>query len=427
MDLRSRFTILENGLQVVSVERPGSRTAMLCVDVHVGSRYEAPADAGLSHLLEHMLFQGSAAHGTPVVINRMAESLGAALNGCTSRDSTRIEHWVSASHLTESAKLVAGLLEAPRFDDLETERQIVIEETLEEFDEAGRRTDPETLSRQAAWPDCPLGTPIVGGLDTLARFDVNDLKRHHAKHYCAHNMLLTVVGPASPEALIEAVRAPFSSLPSGARVLAAKAAPSAGPVVVRVEDTGSQCECRLVFHTPGRDSEMGHALSIARLVLDDGMATRLQRRLGAELGLAYDQWAMWEAYPDIGLFEFGALVSPEKVELFFNEAYDLALGLVNDPPRGEELARLRFRTRWAFESAMESPDGLLNAYALPRFYGEKETNPADLLEALLSVTPEAISAAAAAAFVPSKAVLTCVGPMSKGTRRALRALPRRWR
>jgi predicted Zn-dependent peptidase len=427
MDFDTRFTTLVNGLDVLALRRPGTSTATLCLDVHVGSRYEGPADSGLSHLLEHMLFQGSAAHGPPADINRAAESMGAALGGSTSRDSTRLEHWVSADALSESAALMAGLVASPRFEDLETERQIVIEEALEEFDETGRRTDAETLSRQAAWADAPLGAPIVGALEALERFGVDDLHRHHQRHYGAANMQLTVVGPDAPDALIETVADAFGTLRAGERVTPAEAPSSFdGPAVVRVNDTGAQCECRLLFHTPGRHSETALALSLARLVIDDGMASRLHQRLGAELGLAYDQWAMWESYPDTGLFELGALVSPDKVETFFTEAQQLARSLSRKPPAGEELERLRFRTRWAFESAVESPEGLINAYAMPHFYEEKIRCPAALLEALLAVTADQIAAAADAHFRATEAVLTCVGPMSKGTRRALRALPRRW-
>ena len=95
MEFPNRFTTLANGLDVIAIQRPGARTAMLNVDVHVGARYEAPEDSGLSHLLEHMLFQGSERHGAPVRINRLAESLGAALNRCTSRDATRIERLIA--------------------------------------------------------------------------------------------------------------------------------------------------------------------------------------------------------------------------------------------------------------------------------------------------------------------------------------------
>ncbi|MCA9538089.1 MAG: insulinase family protein [Myxococcales bacterium] len=418
---------LPNGLLAVAISRPWASTAMFCVDVRVGARFEAPQDSGLSHFLEHMIFQGCDGLPTPEAVNEASERLGAALDASTTRDSTRFEHWVAADRLTESARLVGALLGSPRFASIESERAIILEEALDEFDEDGRRVDAETLSRRALWPASPIGQSVIGELAHLRRFGVADLRRHHARFYGAANMVATAVGPQSVDELMAITRDALGRLPAGQRT--EPAPPGAlpeGPVIDLVDDHRSQCDCRLVLRTPGRADPDAAAFALLRIALDDGLASRMHRRLGGELGLAYDQWALWEHYPDTGAFELGAQVSPGKVRTFFTEAQRLIEGLISAPPEGEELARVRFRARWAIESALDTPDGLVSLHGAPYLYTDAPPGPADRIAAFDRITTDDLRRVARRLIEPRGYVACCVGPIDKATRRALRAGARKF-
>ncbi|MCA9526594.1 MAG: insulinase family protein, partial [Myxococcales bacterium] len=202
---------LENGLLVVALQRPGD-TALLNVDVRVGSRFESRGDHGLSHFLEHMIFQGSASVPEPAEVNRRAERMGAAFDAWTARDSSRYSHWLDPKRLPDSAALLADLLHRPVFAELESERAIIVEESLDEFDEDGRLVDADTIARRALWPHSPLGQNVIGAQENLKRFSREDLHRHHARYFGARNMVLTIAGPDDPQALLDAVAGPFSAL-----------------------------------------------------------------------------------------------------------------------------------------------------------------------------------------------------------------------
>lgn len=417
---------LEGGPTVVAIHRPGTTTATTCVDLAVGSRYEAPADNGLSHFLEHMLFQGCDGYPSPMAVNSAAERLGAAIDASTGRDHTRFEHWVAADRLGESTRLIGALMRSPKFASIETERAIILEEALDEFDEDGRRTDGDTLSRRALWPGLGLGQSIIGELPNIRRFDLDDLKRHHQRGYGARNMVISVVGPQSIDALMSHARAGFGDLPSGEKL-----SPSAdledlgGPHIELLNDHRSQCDCRLVIRTPGRDHRLATALALTQLALDDGLASRMHRRLGEELGLAYEQWATWERYPDTGAFEMGAMVSPGKVRTFYEEALGLLRGLADAPPVGDELDRVRFRARWAIASAQESAEGLIGLHATSLLWADTVPSPAERLARCEAVTSREIGEAAAMLLDPRAMVVCCVGPTDKLTRRSIRAQFRR--
>lgn len=419
--VRARVRRLPNGVTLVAVERAGP-TALLGVDVRVGARYEAPADAGLSHFLEHMVFQGCEGFPTPLAVNEAAERMGSALDASTARDHTRFEHHVAADRVAESAHLLAALLRAPAFEDIDSERAIILEEALDEVDDTGRLVDPDTLSRRALWPDSPLGQSVIGDRARVQAFDTDDLRRHHGHHYVGANLVVSAVAPAPAEAILDTLAAAFAAHPAGPRVEPPPAGRLPGrPVAEVVADGRSQCECRLVFRTPGITDPVAPALQMLRLALDDGLASRMHRRLGAELGLAYDQWAAWERYVDTGAFEVAAVVSPGKVATLVDEAQALLRGLITDPPRGDELARLRFRARWALECLLDGPEGLAALYATPHLYEAQPPTVAERWARLEALGPDDLAAAAEAVFVPEGHVGCCVGPLGKSERRHFRA------
>ncbi|MGK0361556.1 MAG: putative Zn-dependent peptidase [Bradymonadia bacterium] len=412
---------LPNGARIIAISQPHLGTAALNVDVRVGSRHEATADNGLSHLLEHMIFQGCASEPDPKAVNRRAEGMGAAFEAWTARDATRLSHWLDPAQLADSAGLLADLMHRPKFANLETERAIVLEEGLDELDERGNLVDADTWSRRDAWPDSPLGQSVIGLPRNLERFTVDDLKRFHARHYCARNLVITCVGPRPVDEMIAAM-APFGALPTGEMAVAdGPGRGPKGPKIRTVEDGRSQIDARLLYRCPGRLDAAAPAIDLLRRALDDGLAARLHERLGGELGLAYDQWAMWEHYTDTGCFELGALVSLGKLQQFVVEAHGLLRGLIDNPPAGEELDRIKFRAGWAIRSAYDAHDGLIALYGSPHLYEESPPTPEEWLARINAVTPAQLAEVARAIFVPENYVSCFVGPLTKTDRRSLKA------
>ena len=423
-DIACATRTLASGLCVIALPMPEAATTLLAADVRVGSRFETSRDAGLSHFLEHMVFQGCDGHPNALAVNEAAERMGTALDAWTSRDSTHFEHQLSPEFTRDAISLLARVLSRPAFHDIESERSIILEEALDEVDERGRLIDADTLSRQALWPESPLGQSVVGTPKNLERFSEGDLRRHHGHHYVAGNAVVTVAGPHSADELLDWLEASFATLtPGEPPPLPAPPTPPARGTFVHVDDDRSQVDCRLVFRTSGALDADAPALALCRMALDDGLASRLHRRLGNELGLAYDQWAMWERYLDVGAFEIGAQVSASKVPTFFAEAKGLLATLVSEPARGEELERLRFRARFHLRSMIERAEGRVALVAGNRLY---PTEPVDLnqrLSRLDAVTPEAISAAMAK-VLEGPAVGVAVGKLGRTAVQRLKDLIR---
>jgi predicted Zn-dependent peptidase len=423
MRLEPALRRLPNGLTAVAVHRPGALAAVVTADVRVGARYESRTDSGLSHFLEHMVFQGCEGYPTSDALNEAAERIGAQIDASTGRDSTHFEHWVDPARQAEALGLLGALLRAPRFHAIESERAIILEEALDEVDERGQVIDAETLSRQDLWADNPLGQTVIGARENLRRFTVDDLRRHHGRHYVAPDIVVTVVSPHPVEASLDQVEAAFDRQPVGPRCEpVTPAPPRGGPRVRFVRDHRSQADVRLVFRTHGQKHPDATALGLVRTALDDGMASRLHRRLGGELGLAYEQWAALERYPDTGAFEIGAQVSPAKVPTFVEAAQKLLADLLRHPPDEDEMARVRFRARWGLTSALESPDAIAALVGTPRLYDAEPPSVAELLARIDRVTRDDLVRVARDVFTREGYVACVVGPLGRSERAAVKRL-----
>src|SRR5689334_18201877 len=153
--------LLGNGLRVVTVELPHLHSASVVMYARVGSRYESPADNGLSHFLEHMLFRGTERLPDAFLLNHAIEALGGTLYAETGRDYSLYQISLHPETLVDGIRLFGEIFCTPSFSDLEVERRIILEEMLEDDDEDGRLINIDDIARATVWPDHPLGYRII--------------------------------------------------------------------------------------------------------------------------------------------------------------------------------------------------------------------------------------------------------------------------
>src|SRR5262245_26782437 len=208
---------LSSGLRLVTVETPYLHTASICLYVRAGSRYETPSENGLSHFVEHMLFRGSSRYPDSLALNRAIEELGGTLYAETGRDYSLYQIPLAARDIPRGLAILGDLFSTPAFRDIELERQIILEEILEDLDDRGRNVNVDDLSRSVAWDGHPLGFTITGPLKNVRRFRQSDVRRHFARFYGAANMVLCVAGPLSHARVGRWAREAFGRVPAGAR------------------------------------------------------------------------------------------------------------------------------------------------------------------------------------------------------------------
>ena len=205
-------TVLDNGLRLLTAPMPHARSASVVIFLGVGSRYEAPAESGLSHFIEHMLFKGTARRPAARDISTTIEGVGGLLNAVTSQETTVYWAKIAQPHLTLALDLLVDILRHSSFapPEIANERQVILEEIDSLFDSPGELVG--LLIDQLLW-DGPLGWDIAGGKDTVSAFQRTDLLAYLARHYAPGNTVLSVAGNIDPLAVREQMAALLGDWP----------------------------------------------------------------------------------------------------------------------------------------------------------------------------------------------------------------------
>ncbi len=422
LEARSHEATLGNGLRVVVTPRPSLHRVSVGFFVAVGSRYETEADNGISHFLEHMLYRGTERHPSAHAQNYAFERIGGSLSATTHADHTHLGVVAPPESLAESMELLGEVVRAPRLGEIDVEKRIIREEILDDLDETGRQIDPDNVVRAAMFGDHPLGYTITGPLEALERFDEPKLRAHLARYYVASNSVLSIAGACDVQEALDLAERHFGALPRGER---ADPIPWAPPKrVVRrthVASPGSQTDLRLSWLTPGERDRLGPTIELMLRLLDDGMSTRLYKRLADDSGMVYDCSALWEPFVDVGALDLAAEVSPERLVDVVRSCLDMARELADDGPTDDELEKAKRRHRWSVEAALDHAEELESIFGLAVLFDRPRGFEA-IAKRFDAIDREAVREAARAVFRRDGLHLVTVGTMSAAARLELRKL-----
>jgi len=416
-----------NGLRIVVVPQPHLQGATLSVFVKVGPRYERAEVNGVSHFLEHMLFRGTEQFATAYDLSLATERLGGTLEAATYADFTNYSISVPSEHAESGLELLAELLRAPRFLDLELEKKIVREEILADLSADGREVDIDNLSRMLLFGDHPLGFKITGDADNVDRLGLDDLREHLRVHYGASNTVVVATGAVEPVAIIAAAKRVLGALPRGQLTLLEQPPPARhGRRLWFIENDASQTEVRVCFRSFGGDDPDYMALKLLLRVLDDGMSTRLHRRMTDETGLAYEAFAALDSYEEVGVVELGASVEHDKVA----EALSAMLAMMSELRDGQiaadELEKARTRYAWNLRRILDSAEDMAMYAGTQAVFGR---NPelGLLLAECEHVTLLDLERAARRVIRRENAYVVCVGKVKKSVERAATKALESWK
>ncbi|QRO00810.1 insulinase family protein [Archangium violaceum] len=409
--------VLPNGLRVVTIETPHLHTALLAVYVRTGSRHETAANNGVSHFLEHLFFRGSEGWPDTLRMNSAVEEVGGNLNGVTTRDHGYYYTPLHPAHLDVGLAILGDMLTRPKLTDMEVERNIILEEMLDEVDEKGRDIDIDNLSKRVLFPHHPLAFKIAGTRESVSKLTHEQVREHFARHYVTGNMVVTAAGRVKREEVLALVERHFTRLPEGPASDDLPPPPTpAGPNLHVVTHDEAQTEFRLSFRTVPEHHEDWPALQLLRRFLDDGLSSRLPFEIVEKRGLAYSVHASLEAFHDTGIFEIEAASAPERASLVVAEMFrvlgELCTTLVGD----EELARAKRRHRMLLEFAQDSPGELAGWFGGTELFRRPESfgRRADLVD---EATPAHVREVARRYFARENLTLVAVGQ-----RRGIKAL-----
>lgn len=416
---RASESILPNGLRVATLRLPHLHTVAVALFVRVGSRFESTRDNGLSHFVEHMMFRGTARFPDSLALNTALESLGTTLNAETGRDYTLFSVSVTPDVLGDALDVLGELMTSPRFDDIERERALVLEEINEDYDERGNEINGDDLARGLAFAGHPLGQRIIGPRRNVARFSAEDVRRHFARAYGARNCLLCVTGPVRHQEVVRAAR-PLAKMPSGKRLTMGRAPimPKKPQLTVAAEG-GSQTSLSLLVRGVAETHRDYAAFIALSRVLDDGMSTRLHYQLCDQRGLAYSIGAAIEPLADTSLLEIAGATAHSKVPALVAAILELLDGLRAGQISEAELAKVKRRYRFETLAILDDAPALAGWYGGASLYHVSPSIAARLAQ-IDELTISAVTRVARDVLRSHRMTLSLVGRVPEGRRRTVR-------
>ena len=352
---------LANGLTVISHAMPEVETVSLGIWVGAGSRSEGRPEHGVAHFLEHMAFKGTARRSARDIAEEI-EAVGGDLNAATGVDSTAYYSRVLRKDMPLALDILSDILLEPRFDGIELarERDVILQEIAASMD------SPDDivfdLASEAAFPDQPVGRPILGTARSVSGFDSAALGAYLAAHYHAPNMVLAAAGAVDHAALVAEAERRLSGLAESATALPEGAVYTGG--TKRSEKPFEQTHLVLAFEAPPYRHADYYAAQILAGALGGGMSSRLFQEVRERRGLCYAIYAFATGLTDSGMFAIHAAGASDRAhELFavirteleraadsgFDEAeidrvkaqlkMGLLAGLESSGTRAEQLAR----------------------------------------------------------------------------------------
>jgi predicted Zn-dependent peptidase len=407
-----RRTELDSGLVVLTEAMPGLRSASLGIWVRAGSVTERPAEMGVSHLLEHMVFKGTrrrSARDLALVLERV----GGSLDAYTTREHTSFQARVLDEHVDLALDVLGDLVLDPllRQGDLELEREVVLEEiaTVEDtpddlcFD----------LHAGELWGEHPYGYSILGTRDTVSTLQATDLERTHRALYHPGNLVFAAAGNVDHDRFVAQVAALVGSRSPGAAP-ATPALPAAAPDgwVSRIERASAQTH--IVFGTRcfGHGDPARYALVLLSNAFGGGMSSRLFQRVREELGLAYAVYSYQSFYHDAGYVGLYVGTRPEFADRAEAVLREELSRLVADGLTAEELHDVKGQVKGQIALSLESSSARLHRLAGTALYDEPFRTLEEVVARVDSVTLEEVAALAATYYDPDRQTVLRLGPLT---------------
>lgn len=402
-----------NGLVVLTERLPGVRSVAVGTWVRSASAHEAPAVMGVSHLLEHMVFKGTARR-TAREIALALESRGGALDAYTSRDHTSFQAHVLDQDLPLALDVLTDLVRQPalRESDLELERNVVLEEIN------GVADTPDDLVHElfgaTLYPEHPYGRPILGTAATVAALSADDLRAVHRRGYYPGNTVIAAAGNLDHDTVLAEIERQGWLAGDPVAPLAPADAPQAARGVEYAEDRQlSQVHIVMGSDTFPAADPRRWAMSLLSTTLGAGMSSRLFQRVREEQGLCYAIYCWHAMYRAGGNFALYLGTAPHTADAAVATVQQELARVAAEGLPSADLADAKGQLKGTLMLALESTSSRMSRLATHALTQEPYRPLDELLRLIDAVTPEDTAQVARDFLAPERMTTVRLGPSSR--------------
>ena len=400
---------LSNGLTVVTDPMPGLESASLGIWVNTGSRNETPPEMGVSHMLEHMAFKGTASRNARAIAEEI-EAVGGILNAYTGREQTAFHARILKNDVPLAMDIIADILTNPSFEqsELERERQVV----LQELGQARDTPDDIVFDhlQSAIFKEQPLGWPILGEEKTVNAFSREMLKDYMASQYRLEGMTLIASGAVDHAAILKLAEEKCGGLNPG-QVPPSAPAHYIGGDFRAVEDL-EQAHVAYAFPGLANPDADYFVAQVYATALGGGTSSRLFQEVREKRGLCYSVYAFSTGFQDsgfLGIYAGTGEVEAAELSAVIAGEMEAMTGKLTD----SEVARARAQLKVSLLMGMERPGTRAEQIAGQLFALGKVQSASEIVAQLDAIDAAAVKAYASQVIMAGHPTIAAVGPVTR--------------
>jgi predicted Zn-dependent peptidase len=336
---------------------PSVRSVSLGFWIGTGSRAETESEAGLSHLLEHLLFKGSSKYES-LQIDQIFDGMGAELNAGTGKETTSVYARVIDEHVPEAFDVMADMVFRPTLTDVESERAVILEEIAMYEDDPQEKVFD--LLGEAVFHDHPLGRAIIGRAPVIANTPVDEIARFHATRYTPDNIVIAAAGAIEHEAMVALTRERVDGAGAAIDLAGHEApAPNGSRRCFERKDTEQYHVCLGGFGL-SRHDDRRFALRVLDTIFGGTSSSRLFQEVREQRGLAYAVYSFTSAYQDTGQVGLYVGTRTDNLQQALEVVGTELDRLRKQPATADELNRAKENLKGRVVLALESTGARMN-------------------------------------------------------------------
>jgi predicted Zn-dependent peptidase len=412
----AQITELDSGIRVVTEAVPSVRSVALGLWVRTGSRDETPAQAGVSHFLEHLLFKGTKRYSA-IEIAEIFDGLGAAVNAATGKESTNLYARFLDTHTDEAFDLLSEMLLGPTYPEIDSEREVVLEEIAMYEDEPQDKVH-DVLDR-AVFGGHPLGRRVLGEAEVISSIPIPDIDAYHQAHYTGANIVVAAAGNVDHERIVELSKRHVEPPAANGEAPAAEPPQVDGArVAFQQKDTE---QFHICFGGAGidRSDERRYALSILDAVFGGSTSSRLFREIREKRGLAYSVGSYTQQFADSGLIGLYVGTREDNVqeacEIIGRELASIHTDGITD----EELTRAKEHVKGRMVLSSESTAARMGRIGKSLLFDTPLLTLDELIEKVDGVSSQDVAELARELYAPDSLSAAAIAPSEERFRSAL--------
>ena len=386
-------TRLDNGIRVISERMPHGRSVSIGVWIASGSGNETPANNGIFHFIEHMLFKGTQKRSARDIASSL-EALGGNLNASTGKELSIYAALVLDENMPLAVDVLTDLVRFPTFapQDISREKKVVLTEINHALE------DPEEMVLdyfyQDLFADHPLGYFIYGTAANIKRFNRPELLKTLHSGYRPEQMVIAAAGNVEHDQFVAEVssRADFSHFSAALEAPVIPLSSTKNSQARYIHPSTHQAHICIGCRTFAYADTRKYAMVLLDILIGYGMSSRLFQNIREKYGFAYSVYSFIDFMRDTGVFGCYLACDSRKVEMGLELLRREIASLQKNSVTEEELRIVKAQAKGNIILGLEGSGRRMHKIAENEIYNGSHLSPEETVARVEAITVEDISA-----------------------------------